>query len=168
MECGGTRSEDGRFALPAHRKLAPKCANNSFFIWTVASGKKNPMTEPLPVPAASNTFERIKQLNVEDHEFGPPASLPGCWNTQISAILSPSSPKLEKPAPTAITRSASLLTARCHSWPCAPPAGARRGNRAAGAGAACPCRAAAGADGTPSCARPGVPQGTFHASARRS
>lgn len=29
----------------------------------------NSMSEPLPVPAATNTFERIKRLNAEGHEF---------------------------------------------------------------------------------------------------
>jgi DNA-damage-inducible protein D len=34
----------------------------------MASGKRNPMSDQLPVPAASNTFERIKRVSTEDHE----------------------------------------------------------------------------------------------------
>ena len=45
------------------------CVNNSFFTEPAASGKKNPMSDQLPAPAASNTFERIKRVNPAGAEF---------------------------------------------------------------------------------------------------
>jgi hypothetical protein len=42
--------------------------NNSFFIGLAASGKRNAMSDALPAPVASNTFERIKRVSPEGHE----------------------------------------------------------------------------------------------------
>jgi len=54
------------FVLCAVRK---KYVNNSCFISTRAWSKRNPMSDALPAPTASNTFERIKRVNPQGHEF---------------------------------------------------------------------------------------------------
>jgi DNA-damage-inducible protein D len=49
-----------------HRENQQK---NSCFTSMRAWGKRNSMSDSLAVPAASNTFERIKRVNPEGHEF---------------------------------------------------------------------------------------------------
>jgi DNA-damage-inducible protein D len=49
--------------------VGEKYVNNSLFFSTVAWCKRNPMSDSLPVPTASNTFERIKRVNPQDREF---------------------------------------------------------------------------------------------------
>jgi len=44
------------------------------------------MSDQLPVPAASNTFERIKRVSPAGAEFWSAANSPVCWNTGNSAI----------------------------------------------------------------------------------
>ena len=41
------------------------------------------MSDQLPVPAASNTFERIKRVNRRAQSSGRPAIWRGCWNTRF-------------------------------------------------------------------------------------
>jgi len=44
-------------------------ADNSTFRWTAASRKRKSISDQLPVPAASNTLERIKRVNPAGTEF---------------------------------------------------------------------------------------------------
>jgi DNA-damage-inducible protein D len=46
-----------------------KYVNNSFFVSSVAWSKRRPMSDALPAPTASNTFERIKRVNPQGHEL---------------------------------------------------------------------------------------------------
>jgi hypothetical protein len=47
------------------------------------------MSEQLPAPAASNTFERIKRVSAEGHESWSARDLGACWNISTSGTSSP-------------------------------------------------------------------------------
>ncbi len=66
------------------------------------------MSEELPIPATTNTFERIKRVNPSGAEFWSARELARVSSTPSSATSPPSSPKRAKPARRAATPSPTI------------------------------------------------------------